>query len=114
MQVPLPPDISKMSEIWPFMKDLLQIVVVPYLVWNYKINKEMNDKLDKNRESTKQEISSLSTAISTVNTTLIGQDGKNGLRSRFIRIEKRVEGIMLGMSRAGMNIRIEDLKDGEE
>lgn len=104
MQVTPPPDVSQIVELWPMLKDLLTIVIIPYLAWNFKINKELNDKID-----------DIKIDVKAVNTTLIGQDGKNGLRSRFNQMERQVANIMLSLARSGMTIRIEDIKEsGDE
>ena len=111
----LPPgvDVSKVSELWPVIKDLLTLVIIPYLAWNFKINKEMNDKMDKNNEKANEKMDNIKTDVKMVNTTLVGQDGRNGLRSRFNKMEAKVEGIMMAMSRSGMTIRSEDVKSEE-
>lgn len=105
MQIAPPPDVSGIANLWPMLKDILEIVIIPYLAWNYKINKEMNAKLDTHRESLSKRLDEINSDVRIVNTTLVGQDGKNGLRSRFNSLEESVRELSLGMARSGIDFR---------
>ena len=58
------------------IKDIVQILVIPFCVYIVKEIATISQKLDK------------------VETVLIGVDGKNGLRSRHRRLEIKVDEIM--------------------
>lgn len=75
------------------IKWVVTAIIVPFLGYLAKKIADIDAK-----------IVSVETKVDTANTTLVGQDGKNGLRSRVIRMESKVEN--LGLALAARNIQV--------
>jgi len=79
---------------WELLKTVIEVAVIPFGLWTVKT---LHLALQELR---------------TLRTVLIGVDGKNGMRSRLRRLEKRVEFLTLQQAaRHGESI---DLPDDDE
>lgn len=79
---------------WELLKTVIEVAVIPFGLWTAKT---LHLALQELR---------------TLRTVLIGVDGKNGMRSRLRRLEKRVEILTLQqVARHGESI---DLPDDDE
>jgi hypothetical protein len=67
-----------------FFFHLVEVLLVPILWKVYSALSDMSDKID-----------AVDGKVNMVQTILIGPDGKNGIRSRVRRLEKKVERIAL-------------------
>lgn len=61
------------AETWQNLIKILEILIVPFFLWVIKT------------------LTTIQRELSDLKTVLIGIDGKNGIRSRVIRMERRVE-----------------------
>ena len=68
------------SELWNQAKDVMSVAVIPFCIF---VVKKLNDIGQVARDT---------------QVTLVGSDGKNGLRSRFGRLERRVEALALAFA----------------
>lgn len=82
------------SEIPEAIKWIITAIVVPFLGFLSSKMSKIDDK-----------IVSIETKVDTANTTLVGQDGKNGLRSRVIRMESKVENLGLILAAKGIVVK---------
>jgi hypothetical protein len=82
------------SEVSETVKWIITAIVVPFLGYLSRKITKIDDK-----------IVSIESKVDTANTTLIGQDGKNGLRSRFIKMETKVENLALAVASRGVVVR---------
>jgi len=96
------PTISIPSEIPEVIKWVITAIVIPFLGFlSSKIT-----KIDDKMVDLDSKIQLVDGKVDKVNTTLIGQDGKNGLRSRVVRMESRVENIALAIASRGIGVRV--------
>lgn len=79
---------------WDIIKTVIEIAVIPFGAW---IVNNLRLALEELR---------------TLRTVLIGVDGKNGMRSRFRRLEKRVE--MLALQQAARHGEVPQLDPDED
>jgi hypothetical protein len=82
------------SEVSETVKWIITAIVVPFLGYLSRKITKIDDK-----------IVSIESKVDTANTTLIGQDGKNGLRSRFIKMETKVENLALAVASRGIQVK---------
>ncbi len=61
------------SEAWDFLFKVVELGVIPFVIYVTK------------------SLAKISADLKTLRTVLIGIDGKNGIRSRLIRLERRLE-----------------------
>ena len=61
------------AEAWGNLVRVVEILIVPFVLWVVKT------------------LTAIQREVSDLKTVLIGIDGKNGIRSRVIRVERRVE-----------------------
>lgn len=97
----IPPDSAAASaiphgvaSIFQWLQWIVSAIIIPYGVYLVKRMDRQDEKLF-----------NLDNKVTTVNTTLIGQDGKNGLRSRFNNVEDRVNELAIGMAKVGIEFR---------
>lgn len=62
---------------WEQLLRLVEILIIPFGIWVVKM------------------LSMIQKEVSELKTVLIGIDGKNGIRSRVIRVERKVERLSL-------------------
>jgi hypothetical protein len=95
---------SAVSDGFEVLKWVVNTLIIPYGVYLVKRMDKQDDKLNR-----------LDKKVETMNTTLVGQDGENGLRSRFKEVERLLTELRIGFSRhLGIEIRSVSRKDKEE
>lgn len=80
------------ADAWGQLVRVVEILVVPFVLWVVKT------------------LTAIQREVSDLKTVLIGIDGKNGIRSRVIRVERRVE----RLSAAQVHRHGEDASDDDE
>lgn len=84
--------VSSPNDIYAIVKDVIQILIIPFCIYVVTSLRKVEKKVD------------------TVNQTLVGQDGKNGLLSRVRRLEKLMENLRLGLARH-LNIHTREIAE---
>lgn len=80
------------ADAWGQLVRVVEILIVPFVLWVVKT------------------LTAIQREVSDLKTVLIGIDGKNGIRSRVIRVERRVE----RLSAAQAHRHGEDASDDDE
>lgn len=80
------------ADAWGQLVRVVEILIVPFVLWVVKT------------------LTTIQREVSDLKTVLIGIDGKNGIRSRVIRVERRVE----RLSAAQAHRHGEDASDDDE
>ena len=80
------------ADAWGQLVRVVEILIVPFVLWVVKT------------------LTAIQREVSDLKTVLIGIDGKNGIRSRVIRVERRVE----RLSAAQAHRHGEDVSDDDE
>lgn len=87
-------DMAAEISTWELIKTVVEVAVIPFSLW---IVNTLRLALEELR---------------TLRTVLIGVDGKNGMRSRLRRLEKRVEALALQQAaRHGEVVEFDDSED---
>lgn len=77
------------------LKDWLTLIIIPLL---YHFDRRL-ERLSKSIETLSREVEKSAGDTKAIQTTLIGVDGRNGLRSRIRRLEKRAEYMVVAVAR---------------
>lgn len=87
------------------LKWVVTVVIIPALGYIVREIKNLSTRIEH-----------ISTKVEIVNTTLVGQDGQNGLRSRFNQVEDEINlikgnmhDLALGFAERGITLRKVDL-----
>lgn len=84
-----------LDRIFDLIKYVVNTLIIPYGVYLVKRMDRQDEKLI-----------ALDKKMTEVNTTLVGQDGQNGLRSRFGGLERMVNELRVGFARhLGIEVR---------
>ncbi len=88
---------SDSPELWNQVKDILTVAIIPFC--GYVV----------------RQLNLIGQVARDTQVTLVGVDGKNGLRSRFGRLERRVESLVIAFAaKTGANIPHPEGEDEDE
>lgn len=93
------------------IKDILETLVVPGFVYLIRKIDKLGDKVDVLQTT----ITDNTADTKAIQTTLIGVDGRNGLRSRIRRLERKVEYMAVALAKlSGLSPLVPDSEDEED
>ena len=75
---------------WEQLLRVIEVLIIPFGLWMLKL------------------LTAIQKEVSDLKTVLIGIDGKNGIRSRVIRVERRVERLSIAQAQRHGEDRDED------